>query len=215
MLLPFLLQDEMYQRLMYIQILDDVIHGHLPIADGKRVVQLVAQALAVDFMTDFPDNEDLLLDNEMMEYVPLHWRPKKTEEEWAAAVLSCRSRVVNEDPAQLQVNFMRTVQGHALLIAHNFYTRKVYSPMMLPSKLTVVLNCDGMHFLEERRTGEWKRHKSFDYADLYRWGGSTTQLQLTIWDQKTQSTFEVLLKTSQAADIAAIISDYIERIMGE
>jgi hypothetical protein len=47
----------MYQRLMYIQILDDVIHGYLPIADGKRVVQLVAQALAVDFMTDFPNSE--------------------------------------------------------------------------------------------------------------------------------------------------------------
>ena len=54
---------------------------------------------------------------------------------------------------------------------------------------------------------------SFGYADIYRWGGSSTRFSLIIWDADTQETFEMSLHTSQAADMASLILDYINAIM--
>ena len=51
------------------------------------------------------------------------------------------------------------------------------------------------------------------YADIYRWGGSSSQFSLIIWNQATESTFELKLSTAQAADMAGIILDYINAIM--
>jgi hypothetical protein len=39
------------------------------------------------------------------------------------------------------------------------------------------------------------------------------QVSLTIWDQDTDSVFELALKTQQAQDMAAIILDHINAIM--
>ena len=96
-------------------------------------------------------------------------------------------------------------------MAHVFYTTKLYSPILLPSKVVAVFHCDGLYLLD----GGYKKIKSYGYADLYRWGGSTSQFTLTIWNQDTQSTFELLLKTEQASDMAAILVDYIDRLMGD
>ena len=54
---------------------------------------------------------------------------------------------------------------------------------------------------------------SYGYADIYRWGGSSSQFSLIIWNQATESTFELKLSTAQAADMAGIILDYINAIM--
>lgn len=40
-----------------------------------------------------------------------------------------------------------------------------------------------------------------------------TQVSLTIWDQDTDSVFELALKTQQASDMASIILDHINAIM--
>lgn len=39
------------------------------------------------------------------------------------------------------------------------------------------------------------------------------QVSLTIWDQDTDSVFELALKTQQASDMASIILDHINAIM--
>ena len=44
----------------------------------------------------------------------------------------------------------------------------------------------------------------FGYADIYRWGGSSVQFSLIIWNADTQDTFEMILTTFQAADMAAL-----------
>ena len=54
-------------------------------------------------------------------------------------------------------------------------------------------------------------HRS--YADIYRWGGSSSQFSLIIWNQSSESTFALKLSTAQAADMAGIILDYINAIM--
>ena len=54
---------------------------------------------------------------------------------------------------------------------------------------------------------------SYGYADIYRWGGSSVQFSLIIWNADTQDTFEMILSTFQAADMAARILDFINAIM--
>lgn len=115
------------------------------------------------------------------------------------------------DPTELQNKFVNAIKTNDLFLAHVFYTTKLYSPILLPNRVVAVFHCDGLYLLDSA----YNKIKAYGYADLYRWGGSTTQFTLTIWNQETQSTFELLLKTTQASDMAAILVDYIDKIMGD
>ena len=79
----------------------------------------------------------------------------------------------------------------------------------LPQKMIAAFNSDGLHFLDDNR----RILMSYGYADIYRWGGSSVQFSLIIWNADTQDTFEMILNTSQAADMAALILDFINAIM--
>jgi hypothetical protein len=46
-----------------------------------------------------------------------------------------------------------------------------------------------------------------------RWGGSSSQFSLIIWDSEVKESFEFIVTTAQAADMAAIILDHIRTIM--
>ena len=46
-----------------------------------------------------------------------------------------------------------------------------------------------------------------------RWGGSSTQFSVIIWNAASQDTDDVSVFTSQAADMASLILDYINAIM--
>ena len=46
-----------------------------------------------------------------------------------------------------------------------------------------------------------------------RWGGSSSQFSLIIWDTEMKESFEFIVTTAQAADMAAIILDHIRTIM--
>ena len=66
----------------------------------------------------------------------------------------------------------------------------------------------------ESRVGlEQEIVQSFGYADIYRWGGSSSQFSIIIWNAETQDTDDVSMHTTQAADMAALILDYINAIM--
>ena len=99
-------------------------------------------------------------------------------------------QVLAMDPSELQTKFVTAVQGNELFLAHVFYTTKLYAPILLPNRVVAVFHCDGMYLMD----AAYNKVKSYSYADLYRWGGSTTQFTLTIWNSETQSTFELLLK---------------------
>jgi len=208
---PMESDDDMYQRLLYLQALDDVIRGTIPLKREAEVVLLTATAIGVDFMEDFPSEIGGLIESEMMEYIPVPWKTKKSEQKWAEAILSKRSQVLAVDPIELQCRFVNAIKGNDLFLAHVFFTTKLYAPIMLPPRVVAVFHCDGLYLLDQ----QYNRIKSYNYADLYRWGGSTSQFTLTIWNQETQSTFELLLKTTQASDMAAILVDYIDRLMGD
>jgi hypothetical protein len=108
-----------------------------------------------------------------------------------------------------------------------------------PDEAIVAFNSDGLHFLNlERET-----LASYGYADIYRWGGSSSQFSIIIWNSSTQDTDDVSMYTTQvrrrsarshslppaacaclmvlsavtrgwqAADMASLILDYINAIM--
>jgi hypothetical protein len=205
-------EDEMFNRLMYLQAADEVIVGNIPVADEERVIELTHLALAIDLGEEFPDNADELLDAEMMEYVPVGWREKYGDEEWAAKILKAQANASMDDPDQMQLKYVERVQDHELYGSHFFHVKKANDPEavgQLPELMVAMFNSDGLHFLNEER----QILMSYGFADIYRWGGSSVQFSLIIWNADTQDTFELILSTFQAADMAGLILDFINAIM--
>ena len=56
--------DEMFNRLIYLQAADEVIIGNIPVADENVIMRLVAGSIAVDLADEFPDQGDDLLEAE-------------------------------------------------------------------------------------------------------------------------------------------------------
>mmetsp|Transcript_46143 Transcript_46143/g.128229 ORF Transcript_46143/g.128229 Transcript_46143/m.128229 type:complete len:103 (+) Transcript_46143:2785-3093(+) len=88
----------------------------------------------------------------------------------------------------------------------------------LPKEVTIGFGPTGIHILDSEaflRDGATKDCAliSYGYADLYRWGGSASKFSVIIWSSAKETTFEFGMSTSQAAAMAAIVSDYIEAIM--
>ena len=203
--------DEMFSRLVYLQAADEVIQGNVPLAIEDTVVDLTAKSVAVDLGEDFPTDVDALLEAEVMEYVPVPWRAKYSEEQWAAKVLALRD-YGESDPDELQSQYVNAVSSNELYGTHFFHVRKVNDVdaiSSLPTNLIAAFNSEGLHFLDENR----RILMSYGYADIYRWGGSSVQFSLIIWNADTQDTFEMILTTFQAADMAALILDFINAIM--
>lgn len=75
--------------------------------------------------------------------------------------------------------------------------------------MVCAFNSEGIHFLTMERTVV----VSYGFADVYRWGGSEQTFSLIIWSAEAKTTFELQLYTTQAADMAGLILDYITAIM--
>jgi len=104
------------------------------------------------------------------------------------------------------------VRDHPLYGTCFFHVRRHKFPEQMstfPDHCIIALNSEGLHFLNEER----ETLASYGYADIYRWGGSSTQFSIIIWNAETQDTDDVSMYTSQAADMAALILDYINAIM--
>ncbi len=56
---------------------------------------------------------------------------------------------------------------------------------------------------------------TFPFSDIYRWGGSSSNFSLVLADRAKgpQASFELVVATCQAADMAAVILDMIKAIM--
>lgn len=144
-----------------------------------------------------------------MEYVPKPWRGKKKPSEWASIVLKHRGGCLDEEPEAVQSSFVTAVKDHPLYGTCFFHVRKHRFPSQMdtyPGHCVIALNSEGLHFLgaDERDT-----LSSFGYADIYRWGGSSTQFSIIIWNAASEDTDDVSMFTCQAADMAALILDYI------
>jgi hypothetical protein len=67
-------EDPMFERLVYLQAVDEVMKGNIPVDTEEDVALLAAQALACDLGDQFPDNEDELAAADLIEYIPEPWK---------------------------------------------------------------------------------------------------------------------------------------------
>ena len=115
----------MFSRLVYLQAVDEVISGNVPIRQEELVCTLTAQSIAVDLGRHFPKNAAKLIDEEFMEYVPKPWRGKHEPMEWAMSVLQQRKPALNVgDEDELQDLYVETLKENPLYGSCFFQVKK-------------------------------------------------------------------------------------------
>jgi len=209
--------DSMFNRLVYLQAEDEVINlGNLPIRSEDLARRLTGISYRVALDTDFPTVVSEMVQNEecpFVDFVVPEWRSQKPADEWAQLVLENRSNLLAQDPDTLQQAFVEEVWNHELYGSHFFNVHKLNNDsaivQSMPNDLKLAFNASGMWIFDF----SMNIIQSYGYADIYRWGGSSSQFSLIIWNQDVESTFELKLSTAQAADMAGIILDYINAIM--
>lgn len=205
-------EDPTFERLVYLQALDEVLRGNIPIGDTDEVALLAAQGMGADLGEAMGDTVDDLLDQGLLNYIPHSRAGEADEYTWAEKVLALRDDIVYTSPEELQNQYINAVRDHPLYGTCFFHVRKhKFPPHMdsFPVELIISLNSEGLHFLNEER----ETLASYGYADIYRWGGSSSQFSIIIWNAETNDTDDVAMFTSQAADMASLILDYITAIM--
>jgi hypothetical protein len=205
----------------YLQAEDEaIIQGNLELPTVDAAQQLAAISMAVAFGEEMPDSIEGMVAANVDEFVPPNWRKTKSTEEWAAQILQFRDGLIFIDPDDLQDRFLQIVQKCPAYGSHWFYAHKMevaasaavpQSIRQLPNDVLLAFNADGMHLYTFSR----KLLLSFPYADICRWGGSSSQFSLIMADDQSGESYEFVLITSQAADMAAIILDHIRAIMAE
>ena len=213
--------DPVYERLVYLQAEEEtIIQGNIDVEDVERVVALASISIAVAFGEEMGATVDDLVTGAVVDFIVPAWRDLKIAEEWGGLVLANRDALVLADPEDLQDQFLQIVQDSPLYGTHWFYVHKVESPSSvavpkaisnLPRDVILAFNADGMHVYSTNRVCLI----SFPYADIYRWGGSSSQFSLIMADESLADSFEFVVITGQAADMAAIILDHIRAIMAE
>lgn len=206
-------EDLMYLRLLYLQAEDEIIiNGNLPFDSLQDILEFASISIAVG-LDGIPSSVDDLVADGVEEFIPVSWRDERTPEEWASLILEKASEYNREDVEDLQWRFIQKAQTHPHYGSHFFYVRKASNVPdfvnLLPTELLLVFNDGGMHLFD------WDKNpiRSFGFSDVYRWGGSSSQFSMIIWDEDERDTFELLLHTPQAQDMGAIIMDHIRAIM--
>lgn len=211
--------DPFFERLIYLQAEDEtIIQGNLDIDDEDKVAHLAAISMAVAFGEEMGHDFETLQDQNILDFIVPSWRNLKSAEEWAELILSNRDALVVAYPEDLQDQFLQVVQESPLYGMHWFHTHRVTSPGVvpdiiksLPDDVLLGYNAEGMHLYNNDRV----LLAGFPYADIIRWGGSSSQFSLILTYQGFADSFELTFITGQAADMAAIILDHIRAIMAE
>jgi hypothetical protein len=145
----------------------------------------------------------------------LHARYVFHVQEWSAAVSKHLEELGKEapDPEEVKIKVVESAKEHPLYGTNFFNVRKkAFPPGMdhFPDDLIITLNSDGLSILTSVNEAPLI---TYGYADVYRWGGSSTQFSIIVWNAELEATEDVTFYTSQAADMAGLILDYINAIM--
>lgn len=217
--------DQFYERLIYLQAEDDaIIQGTIEFADTELTSYLASISMLVAFPEDSPDamgnSVNDIVDAGVVDFIAPAWRSTQTPESWAKMILDHRPSLVTQPIEDLQDIFLQLVQENPLYGTHWFYVFKVDPPAgavvpeavtKLPRELILGFNADGMHVFNMSRA----LLCTFPYGDIYRWGGSSSQFSLIMADEALNDSFEFVIITAQAADMAATILDHIKAVMAE
>ena len=217
--------DQFYERLIYLQAEDDaIIQGTIDIPDAEMVSYLAAISMLVAFPEDSTERigntaEEVVAAG-VMDFIAPTWRPQHTANQWADMILTHRPTLSPQPIDDLQDIFLQLVQENPLYGTHWFYVHKVepQEGAVVPEAVRVLgrdlmlgFNADGMHVFNMDR----QIVCTFPYGDIYRWGGSSSQFSLIMADEELGDSFEFVIITAQAADMAATILDHIKAVMAE
>lgn len=213
--------DPFYERLVYLQAEDEtIIQGNIDINGVNDVIELSSISMTVAFGEGLGSTVDELLDANVSDFIMPSWRDSKSPSEWAKLILSRRDSLIHEDPDSLQQKFLQIVYKSPQYGSHWFYVYKIEPPpnqvlpeslRQLPRDIILAFNSEGLHIYDAKR----QLLSMFSFADIYRWGGSSSQFSLILADESVSDSFEFCVITSQAADMAAIILDHVRAIMAE
>lgn len=214
-------EDPFFERMTYLQAEDEaIVLGNIDVPVLEDAVQLAAISMAVAFGEEMPGSVPEMVDGAVLDFVPPDWRQSKSPEKWAELILTHRDNLTSMEPDDLQERFLQIVQKSNMYGSHWFHSHKMEPQSLvgipraiqqLPYNLMLAFNADGMHIFDFNR-----RHLlTFPYSDICRWGGSSSQFSLIMADDSTHDSYEFVLITAQAADMAAIILDHIRAIMAE
>ncbi len=206
--------DQYYERLVYLQAEDEVIvQGNVEVPNESQAISLATMSMAIAFGEEMPNSAASLVSEGVIDFIPVSWRHRQPPDYWANKVLAKRAACLTKDTETLQAEFVAIAQTLPYYGTHWFHVHKVNNtPKLvadLPQDLLLAFNSDGMHIFSKER----QLLHSFAFADIYRWGGSSSQFSLIIWDSEVKESFEFIVTTAQAADMAAIILDHIRTIM--
>ena len=200
--------DPFFERMTYLQAEDEtIIQGNLEIPAVSEAVHLAAISMAVAFGEEMPSTVEDMVESSVIDFIPPDWRTTKPPKQWAELILQYRDSLIYVEPDDLQDQFLQIVQKNPAYGSHWFYAHKLepasYSgiPLMiqqLPYDLILAFNSEGMHIYNFSR----QMLISFPYSDICRWGGSSSQFSLIMADDQTNESYEFVLITSQAADMA-------------
>jgi hypothetical protein len=206
--------DPVFDNLCYLQAADDVIKGELLYDDEQKILHMTAQLLGIDFAEEYPDNVEALMEVGLLEYLPRQWRARHSEATWAKKLVALREQVVYEAPEALQTAYVNTVKEHALFGMCIFPVKKVNDPPTIkqfPQDCHIGFDANGVHIFDKLKPNV--PPFTVGYADIYRWGGSSTRFTLVLYDNKIMKTYDVNLATDHSPCMATMIMGYIDSIM--
>jgi hypothetical protein len=211
--------DPLYERLIYLQAEDEaIIQGNISFTEASQVAELGAISMAVAFGEGMGSSVQELVSAGVIDFIPPTMRHSKTPEQWATMIVPMRSKLTSMGTEELQQRFLDIVRKSPDYGTHWFYVHKIDPPFnqpipkrirQLPRSLLLAFNADGLTIFDRQR----KRLFSYPFADIYRWGGSSSQFSLILADEAVADSFEFTLVTAQAADMAAVILDHVRSIM--
>ena len=199
--------DPVFDHLMYLQLEDEaIVKGNLHFEHEEEVLTMAAFSAKIALGEELEQREDFL------EFVAPQWKNRASPAVWKERILQkiSNARELQGDGHVLKRRFNDIVTGHPLCGAHFFHVYKVSGPK-LPRDLTLAFNASGLHIFDK----ELKELQVFSFADIYKWGGSSNQFSLVLWNAATKTTFDLVLTTGQAPDMAALIMNYIRSIMAQ
>lgn len=209
--------DPYYERLLFIQAEDDYnISGTLIPESEEQATYLAACSLILAFGEETPNTIEGLIANNVNEFVPLAYRERNSLGDWGRKILKFRNGpLVDMSDEDIQWEYIKIAQDNPFYGVHWFNVHKLSDNVVFmqsfPYDLILGFNFRGLHIFDTART----LLHMVSYSELARWGGSSSQFSVIVPNPigSAADKVEIVLSTSQSADIIAIILDYIDSIL--
>jgi hypothetical protein len=171
-------------------------------------------SMSVAWGEELGNDYETLESQQLMSFVGPAWRDQLGPEEWAEKILSYTSSCEGNSSSDLEDMFLRCIEMCPNYGVHWFHVKLLGTPggkcRSLPKYLYYGFSHVGLTIYDLAK----KPLQVFTYAEIYRWGGSSSQFSLILSDDlEKASSMELVVVSAQAQDMAAIILDHIRALL--